>query len=210
MFEALAAAVVRGDPAVAEDELRVALGCGAAPSVILNQGLMPAMEIVGQKFGDGEFYVPEMLMAARAMKHCVAILEPLVAEFERESIGKVVIGTVRGDLHDIGKNLVAMMLRGAGFDVHDLGADVAPEEFVAAVQEERPHIVGLSCLLTSTMPAMREVLVALEAAALREDVRVLIGGAPVTEDFARAINADVFAPDAGAAIVKARQLLGEG
>lgn len=205
-YETLAHCVIAGDAAGAEAELRDALDEGAQPVTLLQESLIPAMRIVGDKFSVGEYFIPEMLIAARAMKRCMAILEPLLVGVETESAGTVVIGSVKGDLHDIGKNLVVMMLKGAGFRVYDLGVDVPPERFVHAIEEYRPEIVGLSALITTTMPMMREVIGALDAAGVRDQVKVLIGGAPVSEEFAALIGADAYARNAGAAAATAKSL----
>ena len=161
-----------------------------------------------EMFGKGEADHSEVALAARAMKGCIwAILEPLLVGIETGSAGTVIVGSVKGDPHDIGKNIVVMMLKGAGFTVHDLGTDVSPERFVAAVQEYRPQIVGLSCLITTTMPMMAEVIHALEAAGVRDQVKVMVAGAPVSQEYAERIGADAFAPNAGVAAATARSLL---
>jgi len=184
-----------------------ALEEGVAPGEIISRYLIPAMAEVGDRFERNEYYVPELLIAARAMQGALAILKPLLTEGDVKSSGKVVIGTVKGDLHDIGKNLVAMMLQGAGFDVVDLGVDVAPDRFVGAVRENQPHVVALSALLTTTMPSMKTTIEALRAAGLREQVKVVIGGAPVTQRYADEIGADGYAPDANSAVRKVRELV---
>ena len=181
-----------------------ALDQNTAPASILRDALIPAMAEVGKRFEAGEYFVPEMLIAARAMKEGLAILKPKLLEAKVQPLGKFVVGTVKGDLHDIGKNLVAMMIEGAGFEVVDLGTDVAPDKFVAAVREQRPTIVGMSALLTTTMPGMKTTIDALKAAGMREHVKVMVGGAPVTEKFAAEIGADAFAPDASSAATRAR------
>lgn len=175
---------------------------------ILYDGLVAGMNVVGQRFKDGEFYVPEVLIAARAMKYGMEVLEPLIKESGVQPVGKVAIGTVKGDLHDIGKNLVSMMLQGAGFEVHDLGIDVPPEKFVETAKEQNCQLVGLSALLTTTMPQMKNVVDALAEAGLKGDVKVLIGGAPVTQEYADEIGADGYAPDAASAVDKAKELVG--
>jgi 5-methyltetrahydrofolate--homocysteine methyltransferase len=184
-----------------------ALEEGVAPGEIISRYLIPAMAEVGDRFERNEYYVPELLIAARAMQGALAILKPLLTEGDVKSSGKVVIGTVKGDLHDIGKNLVAMMLQGAGFDVVDLGVDVAPDRFVGAVRENQPHVVALSALLTTTMPSMKTTIEALRAAGLREQVKVVIGGAPVTQRYADEIGADGYAPDANSAVRRVRELV---
>jgi 5-methyltetrahydrofolate--homocysteine methyltransferase len=179
---------------------------GGSAETILNNSLIPAMDEVGKRFECQEFYVPEMLVSAHAMKAGMAVLKPLLVESGVEPIGRVVIGTVEGDLHDIGKNLVSMMLEGAGFELNDLGVDVTPERFVEAVYNGA-DIVGLSALLTTTMPAMKGVSEALEGCNLRSKVKIIIGGAPVTQDYADNIGADGYAADASAAVNVARRFL---
>jgi 5-methyltetrahydrofolate--homocysteine methyltransferase len=172
------------------------------------EGMIAAMGEVGCLFEKGDYYVPEMLVAARAMQKGMSYLKPSLASAGIESIGRVVIGTVKGDLHDIGKNLVSVMLEGAGFAIHDLGTDVAPEKFVQAVNDEKPDILALSALLTTTMPSFNGVLQALEAAGVRNNVKVLVGGAPVTQAYAMNIGADGYAPDASRAVGAAKALIG--
>jgi len=174
---------------------------------ILNESLLAGMSVVGDRFKKNEFYIPEVLIAARAMKEGMQILRPLLAEKNIKGAGTVVLGTVRGDLHDIGKNLVGMMLEGAGFEVVDLGVDVAPEKFIQVAEERNVDIAGLSALLTTTMPAMKDVISSLNKSNLRGKVKVMIGGAPVTQDYADEIEADGYAPDAASAVDKAKELL---
>jgi len=174
---------------------------------IVNDGFISAMGIIGEKFKNGEIYVPEMLIAARAMKAGLKVLEPLLLLTTRDYIGKAIIGTVQGDLHDMGKNLVSMMLQGAGWDVIDLGVNVTPEKFVEAVVTHQPQIVGLSALLTTTMPAMKLAIEALVKAGLRDKVKVIVGGAPISAQFAEEIGADSYASDAGVAIEIAKKLV---
>jgi len=185
-----------------------ALDKGLSPVEILNGGLIAGMNAVGRDFRDGILFVPEVLIAARAMKAGMEVLRPLLEETGVPSVGRVVIGTVKGDLHDIGKNLVKMMMEGAGFEVYDLGVDVPPETFVEAVREKQADLVGLSALLTTTMVEMRNVLAKLEEAGLRDKVRVMVGGAPVTQDYAEEIGADGYARNASVAVEKAKELLG--
>ena len=180
---------------------------GLLPLEILNKGLIAGMEVVGRNFKEGEIYVPDVLIAARAMRAGMDILRPLLAELDVPSTGKVILGTVQGDLHDIGKNLVGIMMEGAGFEVIDLGADVSADKFVAAVKEHRPKIVGMSALLTVTMVGMKSVLDSIESQGLRQDVIALVGGAPVTQKFADEIGADGYAHDAVSAVSKAKELL---
>ena len=201
-------AVVRGDMAATESGVQEAIGEGTTPEKVLNEGLIKAMDEVGTRFEAGEFFVPEMLIAARAMKAGIAILRPLLAEAGIEPVGKVVIGTVSGDLHDIGKNLVGLMLEGAGFEVIDVGTDVSADSFVEAVQNEKPQLLGLSALLTTTMTGATEVIQKLNEANIRESVKVMVGGAPVTQAYADQIEADGYASDAASASKKAKELLG--
>ncbi len=198
--------VVNGDNNGIQAEVNAALAEGVNPSAILNEGLIAGMGEVGRLFEEGEFFVPEMLIAARAMKSAMAILKPHLGSGEVGAAGKVIIGTVKGDLHDIGKNLVGLMLEGAGFQVVDLGSDVPAEKFVAATQEHSPNVVAMSALLTTTMVNMKSTVAALEAAGLRDQVKIMIGGAPVTDAFASQIGADGYAPDASRAVALAKAL----
>jgi 5-methyltetrahydrofolate--homocysteine methyltransferase len=207
MFEELIDRVAGGAADEALQLTEQALTEGRSASEIMNGALMPAMDIVGKRFASGELYVPEMLVAARAMRRCLTLLEPLLTAGQEAATGKVVLGTVKGDIHDIGKNIVGVMLEGAGFEVHDLGVDVAPGEFVRAVRDFQPDIVGLSALLTTTMTMMPEVIAALDASGVREQVKVMVGGAPVTDVYAREIEADGYAPDAASAAELARSLV---
>ena len=207
-IETIYEAVLDGDAATTEAEVKTALEIGVSAADILNKACIAAMGEVGRLFEEGEKFVPEMLISARAMKAGVNLLKPHLTQEDVRVVGKVIVGTVQGDLHDIGKNLVHMMLEGTGFEVVDLGTDVAPEKFVDAVREHEPDIVGMSALLTTTMPAMKATLEALSEAGLRERVKVLIGGAPVTRDFADKIGADGFAPDASSATRVAKELVG--
>jgi 5-methyltetrahydrofolate--homocysteine methyltransferase len=184
-----------------------ALNEGMGPAEILNQGMIAAMGEVGRLFEEGEYFVPEMLIAARAMQKGLELLKPYLTEADVQSPGKVAIGTVKGDLHDIGKNLVAMMLEGAAFEVIDLGTDVSPERFIQAVKENGAQIIAMSALLTTTMPNMKNTIEALKEAGLRDNVKVMIGGAPVTQNYADQIGADGFAEDASRAVAKAKSLL---
>jgi len=207
-LNALKEAVIAGDVKGCNLLTEVAIQAGHSPQKILNEALVPAMEVVGEKFRCNEVYVPEVLVAARAMKKSLAMLKPLLTQTGVKPVAVVVMGTVKGDLHDIGKNLVCMMLEGAGFEVVDLGADVAPEKFVQAVKDHKAQILGVSTLLTTTMLGMKDVLAALERADLRKKVKIMIGGAPVTQNYADEIGADGYAPDAASAVDKARELLG--
>lgn len=206
--ESIYEAVLRGDAKTAAADTQAALEAGVPADQILHEGCIPAMAEVGRLFEIGEKFVPEMLIAARAMQTAVNILKPHLLEADIKVLGKVVVGTVAGDLHDIGKNLVAMMLEGAGFEIIDLGTDVAPQKFVEAVRENNPDLVGMSALLTTTMASMTATLDALTEAGLRDGVKVMVGGAPITQDFADKIGADGFAADAGSASRVAKALLG--
>ena len=199
--------VLNGDTPGARAGVQAALDDGIEPGAILNDSMIAAMREVGRLFEEGEYFVPEMLVAARAMQQGLAILRPYLASANVQSPGRVAIGTVKGDLHDIGKNLVGMMLEGAGFDIVDLGTDVPPERFVQAAVEGNANIIALSALLTTTMPNMKVTIEALKLAGVRDRVKVLVGGAPVTEEYARQIGADGFAPDAGGAALVARSLV---
>ena len=201
-------AVLDGDAKAAMAGVQEALAAGETAQAILNDACIPAMDEVGALFEEGEKFVPEMLISARAMAAAMTILRPLLIEAGVENVGKVVLGTVHGDLHDIGKNLVGMMLEGAGFEVIDLGTDVPPQKFVDAVLEHQPDILGMSALLTTTTKSMPATLKALDDAGVRDKVKVLIGGAPITEDFATKIGADGFAADAGSAARAAKALIG--
>ncbi len=199
--------VLEGRNKEVSGKVKEALMQGVEPKVILNEGMISAMQEVGRLFEAGEYYVPEMLVAARAMQAGMNVLKPFLAGSEAHPAGKVAIGTVEGDYHDIGKNLVKMMLEGAGFEVIDLGVDVSPSAFVAAVANDAVDILAMSALITTTMQSMRPVLDALEKAGLRHKVKVLVGGAPLNEEFAQQIGADGYAPDASRAVSVAKQLL---
>jgi 5-methyltetrahydrofolate--homocysteine methyltransferase len=192
-------AILDGDQNSVSEGVQNALDASLAPEVILNEGMIAAMQEVGKLFEEGEYFVPEMLIAARAMQAGLIILRPLLLDAGVEPVGKIVLGTVQGDLHDIGKNLVAMMMEGAGFAVVDLGVDVSPEAFVDAVKEHQPEVVGMSALLTTTMPSMEATIKALEKAGVRNQVKILVGGAPLTQDYADKIGADGYSPDASRA-----------
>ena len=207
-IETIYQAVLEGDADEAASQVQAGLDAGIAPSDILNKGCIAAMAEVGRLFEEGEMFVPEMLIAARAMQAGMAVLKPHLAEGEITSAGKVILGTVAGDLHDIGKNLVGMMMEGAGFEIVDLGTDVTADAFVEAVREHKADIVGMSALLTTTMPSMTATVEALTEAGLRDKIKVLIGGAPVTQAYADEIGADGFAPDASSATRVAKGLLG--
>jgi 5-methyltetrahydrofolate--homocysteine methyltransferase len=204
----IATKLYEGEDGQVAELVQQALDQGKPPHEILAGGLIAGMDQVGKDFKAGDLYVPEVLIAARAMHAGMNVLRPLLAEGDAPSAGKYIIGTVKGDLHDIGKNLVKMMMEGAGFQMIDLGTDVSPEQFVAAVREHRPQLVGMSALLTTTMVTMKSVIGALEEAGLRSSVKIMIGGAPVTEAFAKQIGADAYAPDAASAVDMARSLVG--
>ena len=185
-----------------------ALDAGESAAKVLKDGLIAAMDRIGVKFKNGELYIPEVLIAARAMHAGMAILKPILAKSEGVMAGKVVIGTVKGDLHDIGKNLVGLMLEGAGFQVKDLGSDVTPEKYVEAVRESGANLVAMSALLTTTMGSMKGVIEALQASGVRPQVKVMIGGAPVTQQYANEIGADGYSDNASGAVTLARKMLG--
>jgi 5-methyltetrahydrofolate--homocysteine methyltransferase len=199
ILEQISTSVIEGDLDEIEDLTEDALDDGISAGDILNKGLMPGMDHVGVEFKAGNMFVPEVLRSARTMQSSMDILKPLLAESGTKMVGKVLLGTVKGDLHDIGKNLVGMMCEGAGFEVKDIGKDIAPEDFVEAVKEFEPDIVGMSALLTTTMRAMGNTIKVLEEAGLRDKVKIMIGGAPVTQAFAEQIGADGYAPDAASA-----------
>ncbi len=207
LIEEIRQAVIDGQAKVVVPKVEQALKDGTDPNVILHDGLIDAMAEVGRLFEEGEFFVPEMLISARAMAAALDLLKPLLVAQGVEPVGKVAIGTVKGDLHDIGKSLVAMMLEGAGFEIMNLGVDVSPEKFVEAVNNGA-QIVAMSALLTTTMPNMKNTVEALKSAGLREKTIVMVGGAPVTQAYADEIGADGYAQDASAAVRKAKQLMG--
>lgn len=193
-------AVIEGNASEVENLTRQALDETLLLDDIINEGFISAMSIVGEKFRTHEIYVPEMLIAARAMKAGLKVLEPLILAGERKYLGKVLIGTVKGDLHDIGKNIVSMMIQGGGYDVIDLGVDVSADKFISAIKENHPQVIALSALLTTTMPNMRDTIIAIKEAGLRDQVKIIVGGAPVSQLFADEIGADGFAADAGSAV----------
>ena len=209
-FPTMSRALILGDKDTVAAKTREGLGLSMDPKELIFKGLIPGMDVVGEKFRRNEYYVPQVLLSARAMYAGLDLLKPLITAGAKgdDYYGVVVIGTAQGDLHDIGKNLVAMMLEGAGFKVVNLGRDVAPEKFVAAVEEHRANIVGISALMTTTMPAMKRTIDALLKAGLREQVKVMVGGAPVSQAFADEIGADGYAKDSTLAVVKAKSLLG--
>lgn len=207
-YSGIKEAIVTGKLEVATAHLQKALDRGIDPQEIISGYLIKGMEEIGQRFQEGKAFVPNLLMSARAMKGCLGILRPLLKDDSNASVGKVVIGTVKGDLHDIGKNLVASMFEGCGFEVVNLGVDVSCDQFVEAIKVHRADIICLSALLTTTMNYMKEVIASLEEAGLRDQVKVMIGGAPLNEAFALQIGADAYTSNASAAVQKAKELLG--
>lgn len=209
VLDDLRQSVIDGDMNQTQELVKKAIAVKAPAEQILKEGLISAMAEVGRRFECGDFFVPEMLIAARAMKSGLTLLRPHLIAANVQAVGKVIIGTAGGDLHDIGKNLVGMMLEGAGFEVIDLGVDVPSEKYVQAVKEHHPDIVACSALLTTTMLRMKDIIIALDEAGLRGQVKVMVGGAPITEDYARTIGADLYAPDAASAATRARDLIFE-
>jgi corrinoid protein of di/trimethylamine methyltransferase len=203
-------AVLRGDETSVGALVGQAVAEGATPQQIITESLVPAMAEVGARFERAEFFVPEMLVASRAMQAGLRVLRPLMVGEQSTTVGRVVMGTVQGDVHDLGKNLVSTMLEGAGFEIVDLGADVAPETFVETLRQAKADIVGLSALMTTTMPAMEMTVKALAEADLLRGVAVLVGGAPLTQEYCDQIGAQGYAPDASAAVRKASELVGAG
>jgi len=199
--------IVAGKLEPAVEVTKDAIAEGLEPSAIINDHMIKAMEEIGQRFQDGKAYVPELLMAARAMKGSLDLLKPLLKGEKSATIGKVLIGTVKGDLHDIGKNLVASMLEGCGFEVINMGVDISAEKFITAIREEQPDILCMSALLTTTMSYMKDVIDALEQEGLRDKVKVMVGGAPVNEKFALQIGANGYSTNANSAVLKAKELL---
>lgn len=208
-LNALSEAVLRGDAKQAREITEQALASGMDPLALVNEHMVPAMAEVGRRYECNEYFVPELLISARAMKASLELIRPLLTASGRQPMARVAIGTVKGDLHDIGKNLVAAMLEGGGFEVIDLGVNVAPEQFVAAVREQNARIVAMSALLTTTMPSMKTTIDALQTAGVRQQVKVLIGGAPITQRYADEIGADGFSENAPGAVHLARQCLAQ-
>ena len=200
--------IIEGNAKAADEWTQKALAEGVDPAAIINEGLIPGMNVVGVKFKALEYYLPEVLVSARAMRTAMAHVTPLLAEREGVTVARVVLGTVKGDLHDIGKNLVGMMLEGAGFEVIDLGVDVPADTFLKEVEEKKPQILCLSALLTTTMPMMKETVELIADAEVRQQIKIMVGGAPVTQSYAEEIGADGFAPEAASAVDKAKELLG--
>ena len=209
VYEAIQQAVIEGDDEKTVQLVKAALAQNVSPADIVTHALQSGMAIVGKKFSDGEFFIPEMLFAARSVTRAMEVLKPKIGQAEKLTLARIVIGTVAGDIHDIGKNLVGMFLEGAGFEVIDIGTDVHAEQFVDAVIKYKPDILGLSSLLTTTMPAIPATITALETAELRNKVKVIIGGAPVNQHFADMVKADGYGHDGGAAIELCRRLLGK-
>jgi 5-methyltetrahydrofolate--homocysteine methyltransferase len=208
-FNTLRDHIIQGNAAGAEQWTQDALSQGIDCHDILERGLIPGMEVVGEKFKSEEFFLPQVLLATRAMKTAMALLTPLLTQTQGNAPrARVVIGTVQGDLHDIGKNLVALMLEGAGFEVTNLGNDVSPEAFISAAKAQQADLVCMSTLLTTTMPMMGKIMQAMQDADMREHVKVMVGGAPVSQSYALSIGADGFAPDAASAVEQAKGLLG--
>jgi corrinoid protein of di/trimethylamine methyltransferase len=206
-LDVLKEAIVKGNLAVAVETTKQAVEAGCDPQQVINDYMSKAMEEIGQRFEEGKAFVPELLMAARAMKGALEVLKPLLKGDKTKLLGTVAIGTVKGDLHDIGKNLVASMLEGCGFEVINLGIDVSSEKFIQAVKEQNVNIICLSALLTTTMSYMKEVVEALEKAGLRDEVKVMVGGAPLNEQFAKGIGADGYGSNANAAVALAKKLM---
>ena len=198
--------ILEGNAGLVTEKTQVALDNGIATSVILNEGMIAAMTEVGRLFEEGEYFVPEMLISARAMQAGLAVLRPYLVADDVKPIGVVALGTVKGDLHDIGKNLVAMMVEGAGFEINDLGTDVDPETFVEAIRKGA-SVIGLSALLTTTIPMIEKTIMAIDVAGLRDQVKIMVGGAPVTAEFAQQIGADGYAPDASQAAKLAKSFV---
>jgi 5-methyltetrahydrofolate--homocysteine methyltransferase len=198
-------AVIAGDAKATRELTEKALEAGVDPLKLVNEFMVPAMDEVGRRFECNEYFVPELLLSARAMKSALEIIRPLLVAQGAEPLARVVIGTVKGDLHDIGKNLVAAMLEGGGFEVIDLGVNVSPEQFIATVREKNAQIIAMSALLTTTMPAMRSTIEALKSAGMRDKVKVLIGGAPITQKYAEEIGADGFSENAVGAVALAKK-----
>jgi 5-methyltetrahydrofolate--homocysteine methyltransferase len=207
IFGEIAEALIRGKTPLVEELVKSCLDQGVKPGLILQEGLIAGMNVIGTRFKNDEVYLPEVMIAARAMNAGLALLAPVLVRGDVSFRGKVVLGTVRGDLHDVGKNLVSTMFRGGGFEVIDLGVDVAEESFVEAVRRHEPEVLALSALLTMTLPAIEATISALETAGLRDRVAVMVGGAPVTADFARKVGADGYAPDAASAVEAAAALI---
>ncbi len=207
LFEKIAERLIVGKIDEVKELSQQALDQGAAPRDIIDKGLLAGMDVVGKRFKAGDMFIPEVLLCARCMHGAMDILKPLLSEADSAGVGIYVIGTVEGDLHDIGKNLVSMMLQGAGFEVVDLGTNITPQQFVDAVNEHKPALLGLSALLTTTMPKMVETINALKEAGVRDQVKIMAGGAPVTQAFVDEIGADAYGANAASATEKAKELM---
>jgi 5-methyltetrahydrofolate--homocysteine methyltransferase len=208
LFQAINSAVLIGDAKETKQLVEAALENGTSAEDLLYQGLIPAMKEVGRLFEEGEYYVPEMLISARAMQSGMAILRPILIAQDIKPLGTVVIGTAEGDLHDIGKNLVSMMLEGAGFQVIDLGTNVTPQQFLESITQYKPNIVGISALLTTTMGSMQKTITYLVDKGVRDSIKIIVGGAPITQEFSDKIGANGFGPDASQAAIIAKKLMG--
>ncbi len=208
LIEKLKNLVIEGNLDDAPMVTKEALNIGADPQQIIDQGLIAAMEVIGERFACGDLYIPEMLLSARTMQSALSVLRPLLVDKRIKAKGVVVFGTVQGDVHDIGKNLVIMMMQGAGFEVHDLGTDAGPEKFYEAIQMHKPDLCCMSALLTTTQGAMGKTIQFLKEKCVRQKVKIMVGGAPITEAFSLEIGADGYAPDAGSAVEKAKVLIG--
>lgn len=208
ILEDLAAEVIKGDAGVVKNLTEEALSQNISAEEVLNSGLVAGMNVIGERFKSNEIFIPEVLVAARAMKAGMQIIRPLLAEANVEPLGKIIIGTVGGDLHDIGKNIVAMLLEGAGFEVLDLGADVTKEKFLEFAEKENPDVLGMSALLTTTMVFMKDMVQSLEESGLKDKIKVIVGGAPITQSYADEIRADGYAPDAASAVDLVKSVMG--
>ncbi|MEW6266526.1 MAG: corrinoid protein [Thermodesulfobacteriota bacterium] len=206
-FEEIAAALVRGDAVAVRAGVTICLETGVEPTEIMARGLIAGMGVIGHQFKNNEIYMPEVMIAARAMNAGLELLDPILSRADGPCRAKMILGTVRGDLHDVGKNMVSMFFRGAGYEVVDLGVDVPEARFVEAIREHRPRLVGLSALLSTTVPQLSSTVKALGEAGLRSGLVVMVGGAPVTQEYADSIGADGYAPDAASAVDKAAELL---
>jgi len=204
----IAESIIAGKAPRVKELVQQAVNDGVPSGKILNEGLIAGMDVVGTKFRANEFYIPEVLVAAKAMKTGMEILKPLLSQTGVKPVARFAIGTVKGDLHDIGKNLVSMMMEGAGFEVIDIGIDVSPERFIEIIKEKQPQIIGMSALLTTTMPAMKSAIETISKSGVREKVKILVGGAPITQEFSQSIGADGYAGDAASAVAKAKELIG--
>ncbi len=208
ILEDLASEVIKGEADAAKTLTEEALSQNISAEEVLNSGLVAGMNVIGARFKNNEIFIPEVLVSARAMKAGMQIIRPLLAEANVEPLGKIIIGTVGGDLHDIGKNIVAMLLEGAGFEVVDLGADVTKEKFLESASKEKPDVLGMSALLTTTMVFMKDMVQSLEESGLKDKIKVIVGGAPITQSYADEIRADGYAPDAASAVDLVKSVMG--